>query len=90
MNPNDGYRSPLEQRYASPQMRAIWSPQRKFSTWRRLWLALAEAQQALGLEITPEQIAELRAHQDDIDYEAARSCTSAQPASSSTATPSCC
>ena len=44
MDPNEGYRSPLETRYASVDMRSIWSPQRKFSTWRRLWLALAEAQ----------------------------------------------
>jgi adenylosuccinate lyase len=71
MNPNEGYRSPLEERYASAPMRAIWSPQRKFTTWRRLWLALAEAQMELGLAITPEQVAELREHQDDIDYAAA-------------------
>jgi len=67
----DGFRSPLETRYASPQMRALWSDQRKFSTWRRLWLALAEAQHQLGLDITDEQLAELRAHLDDIDFEAA-------------------
>jgi adenylosuccinate lyase len=67
----DGFRSPLETRYASAEMRALWSDQRKFSTWRRLWLALAEAQQQLGLDITDEQLAELRAHLDDIDFEAA-------------------
>ncbi|MHC4416079.1 MAG: adenylosuccinate lyase [Planctomycetota bacterium] len=71
MNPNEGYRSPLETRYASADMRTIWSPQRKFTTWRRLWLALAEAQRELGLNITQQQIDELRAHLDDIDYDAA-------------------
>ncbi len=65
------YQSPLESRYASPEMRAIWSPQRKFSTWRRIWLALAEAQRELGLSITQQQVDELRAHLDDIDFEAA-------------------
>ncbi|MDY7109042.1 MAG: adenylosuccinate lyase [Planctomycetota bacterium] len=71
MTSHDGYRSPLETRYASPQMRAVWSGQRKFATWRRLWLALAESQQQLGLDVTDEQLAELRAHLDDIDFEAA-------------------
>ena len=71
MDPNEGYRSPLEARYASPEMRGIWSAQRKFSTWRRLWLALAESEQELGLAITDEQIAQLRAHLDDIDHAAA-------------------
>lgn len=68
---NDTYRSPLESRYASKEMRAIWSPQRKFSTWRRIWLALAEAQRELGLSITQPQVDELRAHLDDIDFAAA-------------------
>ena len=58
-------------RYASPQMQEIWSSRRKIGTWRRLWLALAESEQELGLDITDEQIDELRAHLDDIDYEAA-------------------
>ena len=71
MSRNDSYRSPLETRYASQQLRAIWSPQRKFSTWRRLWLALAQAQRELGLDITAAQIEELAAHLDDIDFEAA-------------------
>ncbi len=71
MSPNATYRSPLETRYASPQLRAIWSPQRKFSTWRRLWLALAEAQRELGLDITAAQVEQLAAHLDDIDFEAA-------------------
>jgi adenylosuccinate lyase len=65
------YESPLASRNASAQMQLIWSAQRKFSTWRRLWLALAEGEKELGLPITATQIAELRAHLDDIDYEAA-------------------
>ncbi len=71
MSPHESYRSPLETRYASAELRAIWSPQRKFSTWRRLWLALAEAQHELGLNISPEQLDELRTHLDDIDFDAA-------------------
>lgn len=71
MNPNDGYRCPLETRYASARMREVWSGQRKYATWRRLWLALAESQQQLGLNITRRQIQELSAHLDDIDFEAA-------------------
>jgi adenylosuccinate lyase len=65
------YDNPLVARYASPEMSALWSPQRKFSTWRRLWVALAEAQAELGLPISPQQIEQLRAHTDDIDFEAA-------------------
>lgn len=71
MNDNDRYVSPLSTRNASPEMQAIWSPRRKFSTWRRLWLALAEAEQELGLNITDEQLAEMREHLDDIDFDAA-------------------
>ena len=71
MDPDQRYRSPLETRYATPQMLAIWSPQRKFSTWRRLWLALAEAQHELGLHITTSQLDELRDNLDNIDFEAA-------------------
>jgi adenylosuccinate lyase len=52
-------------------MQAVWSPRKRFGTWRRLWLALAEAQKELGLDITDQQVAELRAHLDDIDYAAA-------------------
>lgn len=63
------YVSPLATRNASPQMQAIWAPQRKFSTWRRLWLALAEAEHELGLDITKEQLDELAAHLDDIDFD---------------------
>ncbi|HBS28748.1 MAG TPA: adenylosuccinate lyase [Phycisphaerales bacterium] len=64
----DRYESPLSSRNASSAMQAIWSPQRKFTTWRRLWLALAEAEKELGLPIRDEQVAELRRHLDDIDY----------------------
>ena len=65
------YVNPLIGRYASAEMSALWSPQRKFRTWRRLWVALAEAQAELGLAISAEQIAELQAHADDVDFEAA-------------------
>jgi adenylosuccinate lyase len=65
------YQNPLIARYASPEMSQVWSPQRKFSTWRRLWVALAEAEAELGLKITPRQIAQLKQHTDDIDFEAA-------------------
>jgi len=65
------YENPLITRYASRPMAELWGSQRKFSTWRRLWIALAEAQQELGLPISTEQIGELKAHADDIDFEAA-------------------
>ena len=65
------YENPLCRRYASREMQEIFSDDRKFSTWRRLWVALAESERELGLNITVEQIAELRAHVDDIDYEVA-------------------
>jgi adenylosuccinate lyase len=68
---HDVYENPLISRYASREMAALWGDQRKFSTWRRLWVALAEAEAELGLPITSEQIAELRAHQDDINFDAA-------------------
>ncbi|WP_297569446.1 adenylosuccinate lyase [uncultured Faecalibaculum sp.] len=64
--------SPLSARYASRPMQELFSDDKKFSTWRRLWVALAEAEQELGLDITDEQIAQLREHIDDIDYETAR------------------
>jgi adenylosuccinate lyase len=70
-DPHASYRSPLETRYASAAMRELFSDRRKFTTWRRLWLALAEAQQKLGLEISDAQLAELREHLEDIDFEAA-------------------
>ena len=71
MDEHAGYHSPLSGRYASPQMQEIWSARRKIGTWRRLWLALAEAEQELGLDITDEQIEELREHLDDVDFEVA-------------------
>ncbi|MFM1921209.1 MAG: adenylosuccinate lyase [Candidatus Hydrogenedentota bacterium] len=69
---HDVYYSPLVERFATREMAAIWSAQKKFSTWRRCWLALAEAEQELGLPITDEQIQELREHLEDIDFEKAR------------------
>jgi adenylosuccinate lyase len=76
MDSFDVYDNPLVSRYASKEMAQLWSPQRKFSTWRRLWLALAEAEMEIGLtaddrktpRITATQIAELRKHLDDIDF----------------------
>ena len=68
---HEQYQNPLVARYASSEMSALWSPQRKFRTWRKLWVALAESQAELGLAISKDQIAELRAHIDDIDFEAA-------------------
>ncbi|MCL2304997.1 MAG: adenylosuccinate lyase [Planctomycetaceae bacterium] len=62
------YDNPLIGRYASSEMSALWSPQRKFSTWRRLWVALAEVEAQLGLPITESQIEQLRGHTDDIDF----------------------
>jgi adenylosuccinate lyase len=67
----DAYDNPLVARYASDQMCKIWGPQRKFSTWRRLWVALAEAEAELGLAITGAQIEQLRAHTDYVDLAAA-------------------
>ncbi len=66
------YDNPLITRYASREMATLWSPQRKFSTWRRLWVALAEAERSLGLNISEEQIAALRAQVDTIDFDAAK------------------
>ena len=66
------YVSPLVERVATREMARLWSNDRKFSTWRRCWLALAEAEQELGLPITDEQLEEMRAHLDDIDYDKAR------------------
>ena len=67
----DRYNSPLSQRYASKEMQYIFSPDMKFRTWRKLWIALAQTQKELGLDITEEQIAELKAHAKDINYEVA-------------------
>ena len=68
---HDGYISPLSTRYASAEMQHIFSDNFKFRTWRRLWIALAKAENALGLDVTQEQIDELIAHQDDINYDVA-------------------
>ena len=68
----DGYTSPLSERYASKEMQYIFSPDMKFRTWRKLWIALAETEKELGLPITEEQLAELRAHADDINYDVAK------------------
>lgn len=67
----NSYESPLCSRYASKEMQYIFSPDMKFTTWRKLWIALAESEKELGLNITDEQINELKAHIDDIDYEKA-------------------
>ena len=65
---HDGYISPLSTRYASKEMQAVFSQNFKFRTWRRLWIALARAEKNLGLAVTDEQIAEMEAHRDDINY----------------------
>lgn len=65
------YESPLCSRYASKEMQYVFSPDMKFTTWRKLWIALAESEKELGLNITDEQISELKAHIDDVDYEKA-------------------
>ena len=70
--PTDRYSSPLSERYASREMQYIFSQDKKFRTWRRLWIALAETEKELGLPITDEQIEELKAHADDINYDEAR------------------
>ena len=69
--PTDVYESPLSSRYASPEMLHLFSQDRKFRTWHRLWIALARAEMELGLPITQEQIDEMEAHKDEVDYEAA-------------------
>ena len=68
----DKYQSPLSERYASRELQYIFSPDKKFRTWRKLWIALAETEKELGLPITQEQIDELKAYQDDINYEVAK------------------
>ncbi len=67
----DIYESPLNSRYSSKEMKYIFSPDKKFKTWRELWIALAEAEKELGLDITEEQINELKANKDNINYEVA-------------------
>lgn len=69
---NDRYQSPLSERYASKEMQYIFSPDKKFRTWRRLWIALAQTEKELGLPITDEQIEELKEHADDINYDVAK------------------
>lgn len=69
MTQDTTYVSPLASRNASPAMQLIWSPRTKFTTWRKLWLALAQSEQELGIAITDAQLAELAAHLDDIDYD---------------------
>ena len=72
MNMNDRYQSPLSERYASKEMQYIFSPDMKFRTWRKLWIALAETEKELGLNITQEQIDELKTHAEDINYDVAK------------------
>ena len=72
MSDTDRYVSPLSERYASREMQYIFSPDMKFRTWRRLWIALAETEKELGLGITDEQIEELKAHARDINYDVAK------------------
>jgi adenylosuccinate lyase len=67
MTLHEFYENPLCGRYADEEMKRLFSDDWKFSTWRRLWVALAESEQALGLPITDEQLGELRAHISDID-----------------------
>ncbi|GIT29301.1 MAG: hypothetical protein Ct9H300mP1_13470 [Planctomycetaceae bacterium] len=71
MSEFESYQNPLNTRYASAEMSRIWSSQIRHATWRRLWVALAESQQELGLEISDEQLASLREAIDDIDFEVA-------------------
>ena len=68
----DRYTSPLSERYASKEMQYIFSQDKKFTTWRKLWIALAETERELGLNITQEQIDEMKAHADDINYDVAK------------------
>jgi len=68
---NNTYETPLGSRYASPEMLYLFSPDKKFKTWRKLWIALAEAEKELGLDITDEQIEELKAYAEDINYDVA-------------------
>jgi len=68
----DKYLSPFSERYASKEMQYIFSPEMKFKTWRKLWIALAESEKELGLNITDEQIEELKTHAEDINYEVAK------------------
>lgn len=69
---NNTYESPLNSRYASKEMQYLFSPDKKFTTWRKLWIALAESEKELGLDITDKQIAEMKAHAEDINYDVAK------------------
>ena len=71
-NKNNSYQNPLTGRYASKEMSYNWSPQKKHSTWRKLWVALAKAEKELGLNITDEQIAEMETNIENIDFEFAK------------------
>lgn len=71
MNPHAKYQTPLSSRYASPEMSFLWSDQKKFSTWRKLWIYLAKAEKSLGIPITDDQIQEMEAHVDTVDFAAA-------------------
>lgn len=68
----NNYTSPLSERYPSKEMQYLFSPDMKFRTWRKLWIALAEAEKELGLAITQEQIDQLKAHAEDINYDVAK------------------
>ena len=70
MSSMDKYSSPLSERYASQAMLALWSPRTRYGLWRQLWLALAESEKELGLDIPDEAIAQMRAHLDDVDFDA--------------------
>lgn len=69
---SNNYTSPLSERYPSPEMKYVFSPDMKFRTWRKLWIALAESEKELGLNITQDQIDELKAHAEDINYDVAK------------------
>ena len=69
MENNNIYKTPLSGRYASPEMNRIWSNNEKYSTWRKLWVALAETEKELGIDITDEQIEEMKKNVDNIDYD---------------------
>ena len=71
MGQTNSYESPLSSRYASDEMLYLFSADKKFTTWRRLWVALARAEMELGLPVTAEQVAELESHIDDINYDVA-------------------
>ena len=68
----DGYTSPLSTRYASREMQYLFSDNNKFRTWRKLWIALAKAEHQLGLPVTREQISQLEAHAEDVNYDRCR------------------